>query len=250
MLRLFFFVQPALCKLITIIMATLSHSHVLHLCIFAAYCYTAYFDFLFVDTGQRPGKITFGKFSYLTIWNLCLQTIYYGLCVLKNFTSDPKRSAQLQRWRDNMHACIAFPVGMFVVATFWALYAIDRELVFPKALDRLVPFWLNHMLHTAVFPFLMIDKYLVHHQYPVRHKGIPGSFGLALIYLVWILFIAYYEGFWVYPVLQVLAMHERAIFIGVCMTLFASFYTLGEAITMFMWRKEVHAQLSTRSKLK
>ncbi|GFS04432.1 androgen-induced protein 1 [Elysia marginata] len=179
-----------------------------------------------------PTRGALARFYYLTFWSICLQTIYYGLCVVTNFTSDRRRSSQLQRWRDNMHSCLAFPVGMFVVATFWALFAIDREL------------------HTAVCPFLVIDKYLVYHQYPVRHKGIPTACGLALIYLAWILFIAYYEGFWVYPILQVLAMHERAIFIGVCIMFFASFYILGEALTKFIWRKEVQAKLSSKSKLK
>ena len=52
-----------------------------------------------------------------------------------------------------------------------------------------------------------------------------------------ILFIAYYEGFWVYPILQVLAMHQRVIFISVCISFFASFYILGESLTKFIWRK-------------
>ena len=34
----------------------------------------------------------------------------------------------------------------FVVATFWVLYAVDRELVYPKALDAIIPTWLNHIM--------------------------------------------------------------------------------------------------------
>lgn len=34
----------------------------------------------------------------------------------------------------------------FVVMTFWILYAVDRELVYPKHLDNIIPSWLNHML--------------------------------------------------------------------------------------------------------
>ncbi|KAK3759188.1 hypothetical protein RRG08_028148 [Elysia crispata] len=228
-------------------MAASSLQSVFHVPIFIAFFFSTYYDWHYVGTRHKG---PFKKLYFLTYWNACLQTLYYGLCVVKNFTSDRRRSAQLERWRDNMHACVAFPVGMFVVATFWALFAVDRELVFPKALDHLVPFWLNHMLHTAVFPFLVIDKYLVHHQYPLRHKGIPVACALALIYLIWILFIAYYEGFWVYPILQVLAMHQRVIFISVCISFFASFYILGESLTKFIWRKDIQAKISSKSKLK
>jgi hypothetical protein len=34
----------------------------------------------------------------------------------------------------------------FVVLTFWGIYAVDRELVYPKALDKLIPPWLNHIM--------------------------------------------------------------------------------------------------------
>lgn len=32
----------------------------------------------------------------------------------------------------------------FVVCTFWSLYLVDRELVYPKLLDNFIPQWLNH----------------------------------------------------------------------------------------------------------
>jgi len=30
--------------------------------------------------------------------------------------------------------------------TFWAIYAVDRELVFPKSLDGIIPVWQNHVM--------------------------------------------------------------------------------------------------------
>ncbi|GFR67999.1 androgen-induced protein 1 [Elysia marginata] len=214
---------------------------VFHLFAFLAFFYSTYYEWFHVDL--RPGL--FDKLYFLTFWNACLQTMYYGLCFVKDCISDRGTSAQLQRWRDYMHAAIAFPLGTFVVTSFWALFAIDRELVFPKAHDHLVPFWLNHMVHTAVFPFLMVDKFIVPHVYPRRQMGILGSCAVAVIYIIWLLFIAYYENFWVYPVLQVLAMHERIIFIAVCCVVCASFYVLGEFLTNVIWRKGGQAKAST-----
>ena len=34
----------------------------------------------------------------------------------------------------------------FVAATFWGIYLMDRELIFPRALDKIFPSWLNHIL--------------------------------------------------------------------------------------------------------
>ena len=86
---------------------------------------------------------------------------------------------RLARLEDFLFASLAFPIGMFVGTAFWGLYAIDREapkslkilsrtfgyiilicttvilfaiyreLVFPTALDKIVPVWVNHILHTT-----------------------------------------------------------------------------------------------------
>lgn len=29
---------------------------------------------------------------------------------------------------------------------FWLIYAVDRELVYPKQLDAIIPMWLNHVM--------------------------------------------------------------------------------------------------------
>ena len=55
----------------------------------------------------------------------------------------------LVRAEDFFFASLSFPIGMFVGLAFWGLYAIDRELVFPLALDKIVPVWVNHALHTT-----------------------------------------------------------------------------------------------------
>ena len=41
---------------------------------------------------------------------------------------------------------LSFLVFQFVFMTFWGIYAVDRELVFPKALDKIIPSWMNHVM--------------------------------------------------------------------------------------------------------
>lgn len=44
----------------------------------------------------------------------------------------------------------------FVVLSFWGIYAVDRELVYPKELDKIIPAWLNHIMVRAIVLDLVI----------------------------------------------------------------------------------------------
>lgn len=39
--------------------------------------------------------------------------------------------------------------------------------------------------HTTILPFLLIDKFLVYHQYPSRKTGFVTIMSLAMLYLTW-----------------------------------------------------------------
>lgn len=62
------------------------------------------------------------------------------------------RSWPLRRARDNLFATVAFPIGMFVGVSFWGLFLVNRELIFPERFDAFIPAHVNHMLHTTVIP--------------------------------------------------------------------------------------------------
>jgi FAR-17a/AIG1-like protein. len=73
----------------------------------------------------------------------------------------------------------------FVGVTFWALMAVDRELVFPKALDPFFPSWLNHVMHTNIMIFTLLEMVTSFHIYPKRSKGLIGLMVFMAIYLGW-----------------------------------------------------------------
>lgn len=45
----------------------------------------------------------------------------------------------IRKFKDRLLATLAFPCSVNVAVTFWLLYGIDRELVFPKVLDEIFP---------------------------------------------------------------------------------------------------------------
>ncbi|XP_033727427.1 androgen-induced gene 1 protein-like [Pecten maximus] len=221
-----------------------------HLLVFIFLAYSLTYNLLNVKDDPGTGMFTYrgygGKFKFLTFWLFLLQTFYFGFCLVNDIFGSNSRPSQskrfhpsrLQRWRDVLLSSVVFPVGMFVVCTFWGIYFVDRELVYPKKLDKFIPSWLNHVMHTTILPFLLVDMYIVYHHFPTRMRGLKILMSFACSYLVWILWVAYHANIWVYPVLQIMAPHERVIFIAVLIALFVSIYLVGEGLNKFLWGKE------------
>ncbi|CAG2205588.1 Androgen-induced gene 1 protein [Mytilus edulis] len=204
-----------------------------HFPVYVLYIFSLTYDIVNIEVGWQGYG---GKFKFLTFWNLCIQTLYFGITVLNDFCGSNVRPSEkgqkissMQKFRDYFLATLVFPVGMFVVMTFWGIYAVDRELVYPRALDKIIPPWLNHIMRPGLDSISTIVYQI---------SGLMTLLGFALLYLVWILWIAYYANIWVYPILKVLQPHQRAVFIIVLLFLFISLYILGEAINKFLWGKE------------
>jgi len=196
-----------------------------------------------IGTEDFPHKRTYGgRLKFLTFWCLIIQTVYYGLCLINDVFGSNVRPSQnlknrssLQKFRDFFYASVVFPIGVFVVLTFWGIYAVDRELVFPKALDAFIPSWLNHVMHTTVLPFLLVEKYLVYHDYPSRSKGLLACIGMVGLYQLWVLWIAHHAGIWVYPIMQVLDWQGRTGFFLACWVVIIVIYITGEKLSTAIW---------------
>ncbi|TMS12089.1 Androgen-induced gene 1 protein [Larimichthys crocea] len=135
---------------------------------------------------DMPAHQTYGgSWKFLTFIDLVIQAVFFGVCVLIDVSSlltkgsdSREQERQLRKLiglRDWMMAVLAFPVGAFVVFTFWSLYLYDRELVYPRLLDNFIPQWLNHGMHTTVLPFIIIEMRTTHHRYPSRSWGLAAG---------------------------------------------------------------------------
>lgn len=224
---------------------------VLHVLFFVTYVYSLVYNLLYVGEDYEPYIYLFsykgygGKFKFLTFLNFLLQTVFFGLSIVNDLigthvkpSDKGGKKCRLQNFLDTMLAGLVYPVGTFVVMTFWGIYVVDRELVYPRRLDGIIPQWLNHVMHTTVLPFLLIEKYLVYHEYPSRRKGIMVLLAFAMFYLTWILWVAYIADIWVYPILEVMKTHQRVIFISVLLAFFVSIYILGESVNNILWKRE------------
>ncbi|XP_010893603.1 androgen dependent TFPI regulating protein 1 [Esox lucius] len=213
-----------------------------HLVIFSWYIFTLSAN---CSLKSHPGAKSYGgRWKYLTFLNLVLQTLFFGLVVLIDIIHLILPSKNLRcgvplflvKLRDTIFTILAFPLGAFVFLSFWSIYHYDRELVYPKILDDIIPIWLNHALHTVILPLALLQMYIQPHRYGSKMRGILGLATFSALYLGWVLWVHYSAGIWVYPIMERLSPVSLVIFLGVACVSMAPLYLLGEKINNKIWR--------------
>ncbi|XP_062871512.1 androgen dependent TFPI regulating protein 1 isoform X2 [Trichomycterus rosablanca] len=215
-----------------------------HLVIFGWYVFILKVNCSSVISNKHPGARSYGgRWKYLTFINMVMQTVFFGLCAVTDLVHVvlPRKSATsgfpafLLTVQDFFFAVLAFPVGTFVFTSFWSIYSYDRELVFPKFLDDIIPTWHNHAMHTVIMPLLLLQMFLQHHRYPSRSKGIFSLAVFVASYLAWVLWVRHASGIWVYPIMAHLSPVGLVLFLAVASLSMAPLYLLGEKISAAIW---------------
>ncbi|UJR10441.1 hypothetical protein I4U23_014645 [Adineta vaga] len=188
-----------------------------------------------------------GKYKFLTILNLHLQAVYFGLCIVNFFfgsnTLVLEKRSFLQKLRDFLYAGAAFPIGMFVCITFWSLYYIDRKLIYPEELDQLVSPILNHVMHTLPGIAVCLENLLHCHRYPSRVLGLLCVISISVAYMAWIHYLHHLHwlkfkmNLWVYPILNELSFMYRGLFLFGSTVFNVGLYFIGEMYTLFLTKK-------------
>ncbi|XP_018796480.1 PREDICTED: androgen-induced gene 1 protein isoform X1 [Bactrocera latifrons] len=214
-----------------------------HLTAAVQFAYGIYYDWNYVEFPEPMRHPFGGKFKYLTFLDAIIQTIYYVISLINDFVGTnevaPKRTPTIRKVKDYLMSAFAFPVALNVGVTFWTLYAIDRELVLPRVLDPVFPSWLNHVLHTNVVVFMVLELFTSFRAYPKRSKGLGGLSAFVVSYLIWLHVVKHYSGFWVYPVLEVLQLPQRIIFFVAVIAFTLCLYLFGEFMNNIVWEKEL-----------
>jgi hypothetical protein len=192
-------------------------------------------------------KFQFHKFptrfspKFVLFSSQIFQFVYHSISLVNDFIgtneSLPENPPKIRKVRDYMFATFTFPISMNVAVVFWSLYAIDRELVFPSVMDPIYPWWLNQILHTNVFTFMVVELFLHHHVYPSRKAELLGISIFSLSYIGWVNVVKLVANAWVYPILNVLDLHHRIGFFILIGVLPMLFYFVGEFINTEVWTK-------------
>lgn len=220
-------------------------NYVVHLVGACLFSFGVFYDYTYVivPTTVVPIMSAYGgKFKFLTFWDAILQALYFILCLVIDVVGWERQKGGSSIWicalRDYIFTVFAFPVALFVSATFWGLYAVDRELVLPKVLDPYFPVWLNHIMHTFITVFAIFEMLTSYRAYTTKTKGLIGLLLFQLTYLSWMHFVYYKSGLWVYNVFNVLNIPQRIAFLVVSILTGFFFYFVGENLNSMIWPNE------------
>ncbi|XP_042874494.1 androgen-dependent TFPI-regulating protein-like [Penaeus japonicus] len=188
---------------------------------------------------KKVNDIFGGPFKFLTFWDMLVQFFYFVVAFANDLfgssVSERRKQSSLQKVRDFSFSTVVFFLGSMVSIVFWLLFNLDRNLIFPELFDSWFPSWLNHAIHTMPVIGVLIELVLLPHSFPSRFVGFSMVAGVCFLYLIWVSYIAYLTGFWVYPILESLPMAGRAIFIGACSLLCSFMYVVGEWLNNKYW---------------
>ncbi|KAH8380611.1 hypothetical protein KR009_011727 [Drosophila setifemur] len=208
----------------------------LHLTAAAHLGYAIYYDYRYAQLPQLAVELRLeapigGKFKYMTFLDGLVQLSYFFLALVYDLT----RIRLLRHLRDYALASFVVPLALTVSLTFWTLYWIDRESIYPELLDLVYPNWLNHAMHTFVLVYSLLELCITRHRYPARRRGLAGLGAFMAAYLTWMYFVWLATGIWVYPFLGALHWPLRLVFFVLIIALGFVYYVLGELINFVLW---------------
>lgn len=68
--------------------------------------------------------------------------------------------------------------------SFWFMYSINREFVYPKIIDSYMPFWQNHGMHTTIFPLVLFELITTRHKVPPVMVSLKIFIGFIFLYAI------------------------------------------------------------------
>ncbi|EXJ96143.1 hypothetical protein A1O1_01269 [Capronia coronata CBS 617.96] len=164
------------------------------------------YSFSYLSTHPNHINQAYGwHFQYLTIIGLALATATFTLGLLADLTL----SARLFAAKNVLSMCSA-PMEVLITLLYWGLRAIDPQLVVPKELE--LPFGVDASFHLAPGVFLLSDLLLLSPPWTIGVlPAVALSGAIACVYWYWIEMCYQVNGFYPYPLFEVLLPAQRVV---------------------------------------
>ncbi|KAI1288104.1 Androgen-dependent TFPI-regulating protein [Halotydeus destructor] len=188
---------------------------------------------------QPPEQAVFGIFKFLTMWTAIVHIAFYGMCILHEMFWYLKFKTEEFSFRGLMYHALVFPMGMAVFLHFWIIYLSDPDLMVPKEMRGQLSSHINHILHTFIFPGMIIEGALVFHPLPKRKDGLLIMNALQLAYAAMVFYLGLNRNCWVYPFLALLPFPLKVAFFVVSVVAVNAYYLIGEALHKTVWRQKL-----------
>lgn len=163
-------------------------------------------SFRFLFTWETPMSAAFGgHFQFLTIIGLTFALCTYAV----GFFADITLSSRLFELKNILSVC-STPLEVLISILYWGLCAIDKSLVFPPEFQ--LDFLPDFGFHAAPALFLTIDLLFLSPPWTIRgYSALALSECLAFLYWFWVEYCFSHNGWYPYPIFDVLSTWQRAI---------------------------------------
>ncbi|XP_069705666.1 androgen-dependent TFPI-regulating protein-like isoform X2 [Periplaneta americana] len=153
-------------------------------------------------------------FRFLTVWNLILQCLYFGMCGMEiildaNIEGSNPLVRRYKKTRDTIFRALVFPIALLVTSVFWILFTLDRDLVYPAIVDQYLPPHVNQMMHTSISIAAVLELVLRPHQYRRLWTDITILLLFNCSYLFCYQYTYWTRGVWMYPVYKYLSWNQQ-----------------------------------------
>ncbi|KAL3288691.1 hypothetical protein HHI36_003125 [Cryptolaemus montrouzieri] len=156
------------------------------------------------------------KERYFTGWNFIVHVIYFSLALSEDIQEIATQKTRTKKTRSSITYLKAYiftmfivPFSVFVTSMFWGLYHYNRELVYPTAMDEVFPSWFNHIIHTCIFIFMVLEFNFIGHHPEFSFRSI--FLGMTVTFIVYYtVFFYHYStvGYFLYPVFHLFSWSE------------------------------------------
>ncbi|KAI1767656.1 FAR-17a/AIG1-like protein [Hypoxylon sp. FL1150] len=163
-------------------------------------------SFKFLYGWETPMSAAFGgHFQFLTIIGLALAMVTFVV----GFLADATLSSRLFKLKNVLSVCSA-PLEVLISILYWGLCAIDKSLVFPP--DLQLEFLPDFGFHAAPAIFLAIDLLLLSPPWTIHgYSALALSECLAFLYWFWVEYCHSHNGWYPYPIFDILNTWQRAL---------------------------------------
>ncbi|XP_073997352.1 androgen-induced gene 1 protein-like [Rhodnius prolixus] len=143
--------------------------------------------------------------NYLfSIWGTIAQFVYFCMYVAMDILEIQggalalKIKEKMQNIASYLLFTFVFPLSVHIFILFWCFYVWDREYIYPRMLDEMAPFWLNHILHTYPPVLSVIYMLTCNENEPSIKSTFSGLSTLLVAYSALFLYVKAVHGVWIY----------------------------------------------------
>ncbi|ORY62264.1 FAR-17a/AIG1-like protein [Pseudomassariella vexata] len=163
-------------------------------------------SFKFLDQWETPISSAYGgHYQFLTIIGLALAQITFVVGLLADITLSP----MLFKAKNTLSTFSA-PLEILITILYWGLCAIDKSLVFPP--DLQLDFLPDFGFHAAPGIMLALDLLLLSPPWTIEaYSATVLSMSLAIVYWFWVEWCGQQNGWYPYPIFELLSTWQRAL---------------------------------------